>query len=189
MMNSPLVQAVFTLTGDEQFTGWHRPDVRWNGWATPTFDRSEAERIVAWTNTPDGASDTETFSWHGDRIVSRYEDMGNVDVSYIDADADGRYPIGSFGWVWSEVEDEQDEQDEQQTDAAVAAAVEDGKREILADIADGTLPADVADFSSLHDHVDANGYAGFFDARVDWTPEDGNRVTNALDAWLRAGRP
>jgi len=48
------------------------------------------------------------------------------------------------------------------------------KSEILHDIADGNIPADIMHFRDLHDYVDANEYGGFC--------EDGNRVINALPA-------
>lgn len=47
------------------------------------------------------------------------------------------------------------------------------KAEILADIASGIVPADVATFSELHDHVDANGYGGAFEA-LDSVERDAN---------------
>ena len=40
--------------------------------------------------------------------------------------------------------------------ADIARRVERSKREILDDIRDGVQPSDVASFSELHDHVDAN---------------------------------
>lgn len=39
-------------------------------------------------------------------------------------------------------------------------AISRAKQEILADITCGTVPADVRTFAELHDHVDANCYAG-----------------------------
>lgn len=46
---------------------------------------------------------------------------------------------------------------------SVAATVERMKAEILADMEEGIVPEDVASFSDLHDHVDANEYGGFCD--------------------------
>lgn len=40
------------------------------------------------------------------------------------------------------------------------AAVQRAQLEILADVASGTVPADVVDFATLHSYVDANCYAG-----------------------------
>jgi hypothetical protein len=70
------------------------------------------------------------------------------------------------------------------------------------------VPATVASFSELHDHVDANCYAGFCedavfdgliemyggrDAGTEALPDGMMRHVNALgdiiDAWLKAGRP
>lgn len=68
------------------------------------------------------------------------------------------------------------------------AMLERAKSEISRDIANGDIPADVASFAALHDHVDANCYGGFCD---DGAPDPEmmnpilNRVQNALDAWLR----
>jgi hypothetical protein len=61
--------------------------------------------------------------------------------------------------------------------------------EILADIADGTVPPSVQTFSELHDHVDANGYGGLFELEIDPSDDEHanwvNDLQNALDAWLR----
>ena len=84
------------------------------------------------------------------------------------------------------------------------------KREVLSDIADGTVPATVTSFSELHDYVDANGYGGGFeeDHPAGWVPAPENDsltwetdeaesqkitafwndVQNAVDAWLKRGR-
>lgn len=68
------------------------------------------------------------------------------------------------------------------------------KREILEDIANGDVPATVASFSELHDHVDANTYGGLCD---DGFPEQfandeawitfSDDVQDAVDAWIKAG--
>lgn len=76
-------------------------------------------------------------------------------------------------------------------DTTVARA----KREILADIREGRLPASVQTFAELHDHVDANWYGGAF--ADDWSNEFGidrhcnfwNRVQDTLSRWLAEGRP
>ena len=48
------------------------------------------------------------------------------------------------------------------------------KYEILHDISNGKVPADVINFGDLHDHVDANEYGGFC--------EDDNRIVDGLPA-------
>ena len=72
----------------------------------------------------------------------------------------------------------------------IAAAVADMKTEILRDISMGDVPADVPDFVALHDHVDANDYAGFTDPnrRADWDVADLVTVQEAVHEWLKAGR-
>lgn len=74
----------------------------------------------------------------------------------------------------------------------VAQCVEDMKVEILRDIADGTQPADVNDFSTLHDYVDANTYAGLCDddnPRACWDVDTLIWVQEEVHQWLQAGRP
>lgn len=82
----------------------------------------------------------------------------------------------------------------------VQRSIEQAKREILADIASGRVPADVVTFSRLHDYVDANEYGGCCDWFYDHFREDddcdddrlwhhANLVMDAVDSWLRAGRP
>lgn len=61
--------------------------------------------------------------------------------------------------------------------------IDQAKVDIRRDIADGTIPADVASFTDLHDHVDANAYLEPLDV------QDANAAADALDQWLRNGRP
>lgn len=65
----------------------------------------------------------------------------------------------------------------------VAAAIEQGKREILQDIANGQVAAPVRNFSHLHEFVDANEYGGLTD------PVLVAIVQEALNEWLVSGRP
>lgn len=89
---------------------------------------------------------------------------------------------------------------EHEAPAPDCAAVERAKSEILADIASGRVPASVATFSELHDHVDANEYGGLCESP--WCPEDwdaetdaerdarqdaGSRVQGAVAAWMLSG--
>jgi len=80
------------------------------------------------------------------------------------------------------------------------------KSSIVALIAAGTIPATVANFSELHDYIDANELGALCDEST-WPAmaedEDGNAdpedhaawldecaaVQDAVDAWLLAGRP
>ncbi len=78
------------------------------------------------------------------------------------------------------------------------ATLERVKREILADMADGTVPSSANSFTMLHDYVDANEYGGACETgEGNPYPLDGtdechafwSRVQAEADAWLRAGRP
>jgi hypothetical protein len=59
-----------------------------------------------------------------------------------------------------------------QVDPAVAGFADKVMTMIDEDIADGTMPADVASFTDLHDHVDANTY--LIDALAGAFPRGGN---------------
>ncbi len=68
-------------------------------------------------------------------------------------------------------------------DAAIARA----KAGILEDMVSGAVPWDVATFSDLHDHVDANEYlipcAGV-EIDVAWLETEGNAICEAVNKWL-----
>jgi enolase len=76
------------------------------------------------------------------------------------------------------------------------------KAEITALIEDGTIPADVQTFAQLHDYVDANMLADDLfpgptdeeteeeaDARREANADVFNPASDAVNAWLKAGRP
>jgi hypothetical protein len=66
--------------------------------------------------------------------------------------------------------------------------IEQGKREILDDIAKGTVPADIATFGDLHDYVDANWYGGLFDMETEEGMNLINPLQDALNDWIKGGR-
>jgi hypothetical protein len=78
----------------------------------------------------------------------------------------------------------------------VQSSVALAQREILRDIAEGIVPADVADFSDLHDYTDANEYGGlcgdpfgsaYHDSHEEWSAFCAD-VQDQIHAWLVAGR-
>ena len=80
----------------------------------------------------------------------------------------------------------------------VTSAIERGKAEILSDIGRDIVPEDVHSFSELHDFVDANEYGGLCDGHWPVAIIDGeehldvelaNQVQDALDTWIKDGRP
>jgi hypothetical protein len=75
----------------------------------------------------------------------------------------------------------------------LAAVVARMKREVVADIRRGVVPASVRTFAELHDCVDANGYGGAFEAWWEGCCGDDafcafwNAAQGAVDHWLRKG--
>jgi hypothetical protein len=81
----------------------------------------------------------------------------------------------------------------------VGSVVSVSRRQVLADVRSGAVPASVGSFSELHDHVDANYYGNAFDWPVlpseteddayQWAFADfWNAVQNQLDDWIRSGQ-
>ena len=68
------------------------------------------------------------------------------------------------------------------------------KSEILHDISDGTIPADIMYFKDLHTYVDANKYGGFIDEGdrvlnglpIDQKIDVMNYCTQVVDHWLKS---
>lgn len=104
----PQVPALFGIdpeTADDIFVGYHDPSIRWNGWATPAFARSEAERVIAWINrTADKFGTDDQYRAHmaDGVVIITQPDEPNYSERYA-PDADGRFAIGAFGWTWQEV--------------------------------------------------------------------------------------
>ncbi len=70
----------------------------------------------------------------------------------------------------------------------LSLTVERAKMEILADVADGTVPVTVKAFSELHDYVDANGYGGAFDIPfLNESVDFWNKVQDAVHEWIKSG--
>ena len=69
-------------------------------------------------------------------------------------------------------------------------AVAHARREILAHVAAGVIPANVENYAALHDFVDANGYGGAFDDSPPAPVEDvdfWNAMQEHIDEWIRSG--
>jgi hypothetical protein len=80
----------------------------------------------------------------------------------------------------------------------IAPTVAECQMEILADVRQGRVPADVPDFATLHDYVNANEYGRTCDADEDglggwdFAGEGGGmtfwgRVHAAVDRWIKDG--
>lgn len=95
----------------------------WNGFVCPEFDRATAERLVAVNDSfvrELGRDAADAFRWYGDVLVSRWcghdvevdwpESLPQGEASTLDEPfsvvartSDGRYPIGSWAWTWTDV--------------------------------------------------------------------------------------
>lgn len=79
--------------------------------------------------------------------------------------------------------------------SCAACRAELAKTEILGDVKDGAVPADVSSFSELHDHVDANEYGGLCDDRLldgddgfpEWVTDMANETQSLVDQWIKDG--
>lgn len=169
--------------------------------------------LAAQTVTPEQAEQADAFAEHhcgglyvlgaplGERYVKCHDswgDEGTVVVHAYDPEDGGtpddvwHFPTGEQA-VARFLDLVEGHPSSRPVEQVIASAVAQAKAEILADIADGTLPDDVATFSALHDHTDANLYGGLcdddawgwwcgagFDASI--------AVQDQVDAWLVAGR-
>ena len=104
-----LIQATFTLgTNDgDTFAGWHNPNIRWNGFATPRFDLATVRKIKVlfdkWAvEMPD--CDIETIDIDNDDRVFIVSEYGRDEINP-SASTQGKtlYSIGAFAWTWLEV--------------------------------------------------------------------------------------
>ena len=104
-----LTQDTFTLGADDgdTFEGWHDPDIRWNGFATPKFDLATVRKIKVlfdkWAaEMPD--SGIETIDIDNDGHVFIISDYGRDEIkpsTSVECDAP-LYSIGAFAWTWFE---------------------------------------------------------------------------------------
>jgi hypothetical protein len=100
----PWRRSTFEIEGvDERFSGW-TDGRRWNGWAMPFFEFSEAERVFQVLTQGKGAFDSERdcFSirntdgedetWEGKQVPTLGEKIVKV------------YAIGAGSWIWDEIQ-------------------------------------------------------------------------------------
>lgn len=107
-----LRKAKFQIDGIEgEFEGYVLDEGGWNGFACPGFTYKEANRLLTALNaTPDLTAYFERMG-AAVRVEDRNEDSPEVFEHVVRETEDDRlvlYPIGAWGWCWSEVEDEQD---------------------------------------------------------------------------------
>lgn len=69
------------------------------------------------------------------------------------------------------------------------AIADEVKTEIVALIADGTVPSTIQNFGQLHDHLDANELGGLADQNADVHVSGVAYIQESVDAWMKKGRP
>lgn len=89
-----LVDDHFAIDGRESFWGYHDPDRRWNGWATPGFIRVVAELVADWVNR-----DEPGTAWREGDVLH----VIGGDGEYVDEIAPDLVGLYRFdGWIWLE---------------------------------------------------------------------------------------
>lgn len=101
--SAPFRKTRFYIDGvDMDFEGFTN-DRLWNGWQTPRFTRSEAERVIAALG-----GGTARYNQRRDEFVTRIADEDEMWPAETITIADGEeitvYPIGASSWCWDEVE-------------------------------------------------------------------------------------
>lgn len=78
---------------------------RWNGWATPVFEKSQVFRMREVFNDITYDADTDTFTCdHGETVDDdcRYEQASGFDI-YVNGEVKHVYGLGNGGWCWDDV--------------------------------------------------------------------------------------
>ena len=90
--------SLFAIETDGPFGGYHAPSETWNGFATPAFTREEGERIAA------AISVDENDKLYFDEVQNAFVHLQDGETVVYTATDDGLFPIGAYGWTWSEAE-------------------------------------------------------------------------------------
>src|SRR5579859_4552222 len=92
-LDMTLVRSSFTIDAVEAFEGWYDPDVRWNGFACPLFEREEADRVAS------------AFGLRYAEADDAYSDDTDM---YVGTERQGLhlYAIGAQGWTWLDKDSE-----------------------------------------------------------------------------------
>jgi len=105
----PIRKSRFQLVGIEgSFQAFTRGD-HWNGWDCPFFTRIEGQRLVeAWNSQLEGEDVSERGQARYDGTQNRFEFVLSGELDAFDAkviDESELYPIGAYGWCWTECDD------------------------------------------------------------------------------------
>lgn len=98
-------KAYFNIDSDEYYAGFHDPEKRWNGWATPKFEKHIADLIANKVSTP--SYEICYYDIDDCYLVIEREQVRIINVEKIEKQTintmDGEkvvYDFGSVGWTW-----------------------------------------------------------------------------------------
>ena len=94
-------KAYFNIDNGDYYEGYHIPENRWNGWATPKFEKNIADLIAHNFSTKDYKInyDKENNCYI---IIDENNEVEKVEKLTINT-KDGKkevYDFGSVGWTW-----------------------------------------------------------------------------------------
>lgn len=106
--NHNYVADTFTIDDETEYTGYHVPTERWNGWATPVFEKEVAMHILADTNTPykwSAKLGNELFydpehDPDGESGNEQWTSAGPIKIT-VNGEQKEVYEIGPYNWTWS----------------------------------------------------------------------------------------
>ena len=100
------VKDQFSTDGENFYEGYHIPTERWNGFATPVFDKKTTLKILRDVNKQDKnmaykAEGDKIFIWdkHNSPDVEDWEEVGPLNITI---DGMNMYGPGSYSWIWDE---------------------------------------------------------------------------------------
>lgn len=88
---------------NEAFDGWS-DGRRWNGWAMPRFERSEAERLIESLKDQRARFDAERDAFITVSQEGEEEGWPGESVVVSDGSVLTVYGVGAGAWIWDEVE-------------------------------------------------------------------------------------
>jgi len=98
-----LVPGIFEIPGSDpehdvlRYEGYHDPEIRWNGFATPEFTKDVATKILEEAKYK--------YRFDGENLFATFEEEdGEQEIPVLKRTIDGKkvnmYGVGSFEWVW-----------------------------------------------------------------------------------------
>lgn len=103
----------FTTDDEKYYPGFHIPAERWNGWATPVFEKETALKILKEYGYPykevGENIEFDTSGYEGQPEEEKEIEVFKPHIITINGKEKTVYGIGSYYWVWDEKHDDEDE--------------------------------------------------------------------------------